>query len=209
MLQAGPGCELALPPLCPVQPRSGQGRPVGPGLCACEEMSPSGAEAQRVMFRPEPWWPSERSLLRVSRVPLLPAAPSPGQPGARSPLTMPKASWRAILHPQDTGEEGFLEPRAPCVSVCAHAGVCHRTLAHAPPLGTSPRPPSVRLLPPVCSGPASSGTPTLVTLLQRQHNHGHLSPSPGQPLLASSIYHLPTHQTILNFYLLFLSALDL
>ena len=147
MLQAGPGCELAPPPLCPVQPRSGQGRPVGPGLCACEEMSPSGAEAQRVMFRPEPWWPSERSLLRVSRVPLLPAAPSPGQPGARSPLTMPKASWRAILHPQDTGEEGFLEPRAPCVSVCAHAGVCHRTLAHAPPLGTSPRPPSVHRAP--------------------------------------------------------------
>ena len=75
MLQAGPGRELELPPLCPVQPRSGQGRPVGPGLCACEEMRPSGAEAQRVTFRPEPCWPSEHSLLRVSREPLCACGP--------------------------------------------------------------------------------------------------------------------------------------
>lgn len=70
--------------------------------------------------------------------PSVPAAPSPGQPGARSPLITPKASWRAILHPQDTGEEGFLEPGASHVSVRAHAGMCRRAFAHAPPLGASP-----------------------------------------------------------------------
>ena len=61
--------------------------------------------------------------------PSVPAAPSPGQPGARSPLITPKASWRAILHPQDTGEEGFLEPGASHVSVRAHAGMCRRAFA--------------------------------------------------------------------------------
>lgn len=37
-------------------------------------------------------------------------ARSPGQPGARGPLTTPKASWSVIPHPQDTGAEGFLQP---------------------------------------------------------------------------------------------------
>lgn len=63
--------------------------------------------------------------------PSVPAAPSPGQPGARSPLTTPKASWRAILHPQDTGEEGFLAPGASRVSV-RHMRACAAAPLHTP-----------------------------------------------------------------------------
>ena len=93
--------------------------------------------------------------------------------------------------------------------LCVHTRACAAGPLHMPLRSGPPQVPLFLAPASTLLRPCLLSDTTLVTLLQRRWNRGQLSPSPGQPFLASSVYHLLTHQTILNFYLLSLSALDL